>query len=129
MSTHAERKIYRDELKQYTKEKYDKIKKVYCFCLKEYVIFNSKGFHHLLYDTQGRARTINEQIYRLNLFPLVIPVIKKTKKIASYKLNKKNIGDWTLIEKVGKNNDVKIKVILRKRGNGNITFCSVMKMR
>ncbi len=89
---------------------YKNIKKVYCPILKESVVFNSKGFHHLVYPS-GKMRPIKEQMYKLGLLPLVIPVIKNAKKIYKYeKCFVKNLGKevefWTLKEVVGKRKTV-----------------------
>jgi len=98
--------------------------------LKDDVFFTSKGFHHLLYPS-GKMRPIKEQMYKLGLLPLVIPVIMNAKKI--YKYNQSFIKDlrkeaefWTLRDVVGRQRTL-TKVILRKVGTGNITFLSVMK--
>lgn len=117
---------------------YKKLKKIYCPCLKEYIYFTSDGFHHLRYDVVGKERTVKEQIYKLQLIPLIIPVIKKAKEINKYKRKKvkisrkkkspkKKVEYWSLVEVVGKQS-VKIKVILRKVGDGRIIFWSVMKL-
>lgn len=110
---------------------YNSIKQVYCPILKEYIIFNSKGFQHLIYPN-GKWRPKKEQMYKLGLLPLVIPVIKNSTKISGYKkCFHKDLGKeaefWTLIEIVGKQN-ILTKVILRRIGTGNITFLSVMKI-
>lgn len=109
---------------------YKSIKKVYCPILKECVIFTSKGFNHLIYPN-GKWRPKKEQMYKLGLLPLVIPVIKNAKKIYKYeKCFVKDLGKeaefWALQEVVGKKNNL-TKVILRRVGTGNITFLSVMK--
>lgn len=111
---------------------YKTVKQVFCPCLQECIIFNSKGFHHLRFDSKGRQRSVKEQIYRLGLLPLVIPVIKNANKIFLYKppeyskVFDKYVEYWALQEVVGKSNAT-VKVILRKIGDGNITFHSVMK--
>ncbi|MCK4355012.1 hypothetical protein KAW43_01500 [Candidatus Parcubacteria bacterium] len=109
---------------------YKSIKKVYCPVLKQDVFFTSKGFHHLVYPN-GKMRPIKEQMYKLGLLPLVIPVIKGAKKIHKYEKSfikdlGKNAEFWTLKEVVGQQETL-AKVILRKVGTGNIIFLSVMK--
>ena len=109
---------------------YKTIVKVYCPILKEYIIFNSKGFHHLIFPN-GRWRPKKEQMYKLGLLLLVIPVIKNAKVISKYKKCfvkdlDKEAEFWTLTEIAGKQKTL-IKVILRRIGTGNITFLSVMK--
>jgi len=111
---------------------YTSIKKVYCPILKEYIVFNSKGFHHLIYPN-GKRRPQKEQMYKLGLLPLIIPVIKNSTKISKYeKCFVKDLGKeaefWVLMEIVGKQNTL-TKVILRRVGTGNITFLSVMKIQ
>ena len=111
---------------------YKTIGKVYCPLLKEEVVFNSKGFHHLMYSN-GRRRPIKEQMYKLGLLPLVIPVIKNAKNIYKYeKVFVKEFGKevefWVLRETVGRQKTL-VKIILRRIGTGNITFFSVMKKK
>jgi hypothetical protein len=111
---------------------YKKIGKVYCPALKDYVIFNSKGFYHLRYSNNS-LRPIKVQMYKLGLLPLVIPVIKNANEI--YKYNKifikkedKEVEYWELRMVVGLQRTL-TRVILRRRGSGNITFYSVMKKK
>lgn len=111
---------------------YKNIGKVYCPVLKEEVIFNSKGFHHLIYPN-GKMRPIKEQMYKLGILPLAIPVIKNAKKVSKYeKCFVKELGKeaefWTLKEEAGVWCNL-ITVILRKVGTGNITFLSIMKKK
>ena len=109
-----------------------------CMCLNQFVHFNAKGFHHLIYDGTGRTRTIKEQNYKFSLIPLIVPVIMNSSE-AVYRKSKekenrkkdskiKDIEYWGLTALVGKNKDKKVKVILRRVGNGRIIFWSVMKM-
>jgi len=106
------------------------IKKVYCPILKEEVHFTSKGFYHLTYPG-GKMRPIKEQMYKLGLLPLVIPVIKNAKKIEKYEkslVKGKEVELWILKEIVGRQGTL-IKVVLRRVGTGKIIFLSVMKKR
>ena len=110
---------------------YKRIGKVYCSIIKEYVVFNSKGFYHLRYDTHEKARRVKEQIYKFNLLPLVIPVIKNATNIFDYKKEQysKPLGKYyeilELRETVGGKNPTTVSVILRRIGDGNVTFLSV----
>ena len=121
-----------------TKIAYDTIGRVYCSILGENVVFNAKGFHHLLYKPDGTARDILERIYKLTLFPLAIPVIKKSMGITdkrneevreSRKKNAKTKKRQTcaLVAMVGKKSPVATRVIVSKIGNGNLIFLSIMK--
>jgi hypothetical protein len=113
---------------------YKTIGTVHCPILNEQVVFNSKGFYHIRYDSFGKARSIKEQSYKLGLLPLVIPVIKNATKIQDYKKRQysKPLGKyfeiWELKEVVGAQKTT-VSVVLRRIGDGNITFLSVWKKR
>ena len=113
---------------------YKTIKKVYCPILGKEVVFNSKGFRHLRRDSFHKARNVKEQTYKLGLLPLVIPVLKTARKIKEYKQQQysKPLGKyfevWELEAVVGKQN-TRVSVVLRKIGDGNITFLSVWKAK
>lgn len=119
-----------------SKSYYDSFKKVYCSCLKEWVVFNSKGFHHLRYHVTGRPRKTSEQLYKIGLLPLAIPTIKyaticdNRRAIVNIdrKGIKKEVEYWSLTYKCGKFRNVKVKVILRRIGNGKLIFWSIMKL-
>jgi hypothetical protein len=128
------------QLKKQRQIQYKRWKKCYCPILKDDVHFTSDGFYHLRYEVSGRQRTIGEQMYKLGLLPLVIPVIKNAKKIDLYKQIRvpigrkkkggkrveKDVGYWSLVELVGKQ-QTKVKVVVRQVGAGKIIFWSVMK--
>lgn len=106
---------------------------VFCQLLQNMVNFNSKGFYHLRYNGAGHKRSNKEQIYRLSLLPLAIPVIKNASMISSYeeryiKKENKYAKFWALKADVGKYNS-SVTVILRKIGDGERTFYSIMKAR
>ena len=123
--------------KELVKEKrvwYKKIGRVWCPVLNQFVIFNSKGFYHLRYDSFGKERDKQEQKYKLSLLPLVIPVIKQATSVHDYKKDiysrplNKGIEIWELKEFVGKQKAL-VSVVLRRVGSGNITFFSVWKKK
>lgn len=121
-----------------TKINYDAIDVIYCPILKENVVFNARGFHHLCYESDGTPRDANEKIYKMTLFPLAIPVIKNAIGMAEERSvevrvsRKKNTKlkkgkTYALVALVGRKNPVKIRVILLRIGNGNLMFRSIMK--
>ncbi|MEK7084097.1 MAG: hypothetical protein AAB932_02610 [Patescibacteria group bacterium] len=124
---------YQELLKE-RKAWYKNIKRLFCPILDEHVIFNSKGFYHLRYKSGGHERSKKEQMYKLGLLPLVIPVIKNASKIHQYKKEQysKPLGKyyeiWELSEAVGQQNTM-VSVVLRRIGDGNITFLSVWKKK
>ena len=124
-------KTYKELLKE-KRVWYKAVRKSYCPILNEDVIFNAKGFHHLLFDGLGHARSNKERMYRIGLLPLVIPVLKATTSVYEYvpqtysKSLNKNVEYWVLKETVGKQKTL-VTVILRRIGTGGITFYSVWK--
>lgn len=122
---------------EFLKEKrawYKTVGKVWCPILNQYVIFNSKGFSHLRYDSFGKERSKSEQKYKLGLLPLVIPVITNATNIYDYKKEQysKPLGKyyeiWELKEFAGRRKAT-VSVVLRRIGDGNITFLSVWKKK
>jgi hypothetical protein len=121
--------------KEFLKEKYQfykTIEETYCPILDEKVIFNAKGFYHLRYNNHGKERIIKEQIYKINLLPLVLPVIKNANTIYEYKKERyskplnKFYEIWEIRARAGKEKAL-ISVVLRRIGDGKITFLSVWK--
>ncbi len=114
---------------------YKTVGKIRCSILGEDIIFNSKGFYHLRYNSFGKERSKKEQMYKMGLLPLVIPVIINATKIHEYKKEQysKPLGKyyeiWELREVAGKNKDALVSVVLRRIGDGNITFLSVWKKK
>ena len=122
------------ELMEERKALYKTIRKCYCPILKTEVIFNSKGFHHLLYDGFGKARSRKARMFKVGLLPLVVPVLKSATSIHEYQPPKfskqlnKYVEYWKLQAVVGKRSTTTF-IILRRVGTGNITFHSVWKKR
>ena len=122
---------YEDLLKE-ERLKYKETKVIHCPIIGANVYFTSKGFHHLLFDGSGRPRTKKERCYRLGLMPLLKPALFSATKVETYtppaysaKLGRK-VEYWEIKSIVGKSKTV-VTVILRKIGNGNITFYSIWK--
>ncbi len=71
-------------VKQNAKQNYEKIGKVRCPYLDDYVHFNKEGFEHLLFKTWNRTRSRQEQYIRLRLLPLIPEIIAKTHTLQEY---------------------------------------------
>lgn len=129
---------YFNKRKEETKELFKSQKDLYNPYLDGRVIFNSDGFHHLCFSAR-RERGKKEQILKFNLLPLAIKVIKKSGTLQEYRkglvsirkkgkdgfIRMKNAEYWGFIAITG-NPKIKIRVILRRIGDGNITFWSVL---
>jgi hypothetical protein len=103
------------------------------------VVLNSDGFHHLQFSAR-RERNKREELLKFSLLPLALEIIEKSGTIQEYRklltpigkpsahngsVPMKEVEYWGLIAIVGENK-IKIKTILRRVGDGNITFWSVM---
>ncbi len=114
-------------------------KEIYCPYFQKKIILNSDGFHHLQFSSR-RERTKNEQFLKFRLLPLALGIVEKSGTIQEYRkilmpIGKKSKQDgfvkmkevefWGLVAIVGEKSR-KIKTILRRVGDGNIIFWSVM---
>jgi len=129
---------YFDQRKEKAKIFFKLQKNIHNPYLDSQIIFNSDGFHHLRFSAR-RERNKKEQILKFNLLPLAIKIIKKSGTLQEYRkgfvsLNKrgkdgfiktKNVEYWGFIAIIG-NPKIKVRVILRKIGDGNIIFWSVL---
>jgi hypothetical protein len=125
------------KLKMDMRMHYDAIRApVYCRCLNQKVYFNARGFHHLLYDDADKARTVEQARERLQLIPLIVPVLHLARE-ASYEkryVRKSKKPDsplmlvemWGLQATVGRG-PIPVKVVLRREDDGKIFFWSVMR--
>jgi hypothetical protein len=130
---------YFNERKEKTKQIYLAQKSVYNPYFQTHIILNSDGFHHLQFSAR-RERGKREQLLKFNLVPIAIDIIKKSGTIQEYRklltpigkpssrngaVPMKEIQYWGLVAIVGEK-QIKVRAVLRKVGDGNITFWSVM---
>ena len=108
---------------------------VRCKCLQQDIYFNADGFNHLLYNGLGQPRTQAEIKHKTRLIRLIVPVIKTAlessyeKRLVRKSRKKKSpmvIAEfWGMSAQVGKK-DISIRVIVKRVGNGQFYFWSVM---
>lgn len=130
----ADYQLFKENMKQ----RYDSLpKKLRCKCLHRDIVINARGFHHLLYDGSGKARTMREAYSRLQLIPLIAPVLRLAddstyEKTFGRKSRKKDspsvkIERWGMEAIVGKSK-IKVRVVVRRENDGQFFFWSVMKV-
>ena len=113
------------------KKLYKSLKPCHCPALQEAVHFNATGLNHLLYSRR-RPRKLTEQHYRANLITYITEVITSaTQAVKALKSQDPLIVTWSLQHEVRDSNNLKqvIKVILMKKGAGNIYFLSAMQKK
>jgi len=125
------------------KDIFKKTKSIFCPFFDKNIILNSDGLHHLKYSSR-RERSKQEQLLKLNLLPLSLRIISRSGTVQEYRANLTKVGKildpnklyrtkkveyWGLIaicRTKRSDYDIKIKVILKRIGDGNIHFWSVM---
>jgi hypothetical protein len=129
---------YFNNKKEKARTLYNAQKSIHNPYLKGQVIFNSDGFHHLQFSAR-HERNKKEQLLKFSLLPLALPIIKNSGTLQEYRKGLISMGKrskdgltptklteyWGFVAIVG-DNRIKIRVVVRKVGDGNITFWSVM---
>jgi hypothetical protein len=103
------------------------------------VVLNSDGFHHLQFSAR-RERNKREQMLKFRLLPLALQVIRSSGTVQEYRrllgpfgtpsardgsVRMKEVEYWGFVAIVGEKR-IKIRTVLRRVGEGNIMFWSVM---
>lgn len=112
------------QLRNLTHKKYKSIGEIHCPYFRKKVHFTSQGFWHLIYTGRNKSRDKRNQKLRFKLLKQAVKVIKTTTTLQEYqKIPWKNIYFYGFIAIV---DGWKIKVIVKKRGKGKLTFWSVI---
>jgi hypothetical protein len=127
-----------DKIRSDAEKYYRSLSECDCIALGMKVSFSSHGFNHLVYRKGRTERDKSSQIMRFKLLARAYELVSLSTTIQEYentlkefrvKKHKeklfvtKQVQYWGLIAIMG---DRKIKVILRKIGNGNLHFWSVI---
>ena len=127
-----------EKLREDAQSFYNDIGTIFCPLFKEKVYFNSEGFNHIVYNNPRSERERSSQIMRFKLLPLVCELIKITTTFQEFEESVKEVVVKSHKKKIKKSKAVKywgiiaiikgrkIKVILRKIGNGSIHFWSIV---
>jgi|SRR5580698_4561053 len=103
------------------------------------IVLNSDGFHHLRYSAR-RERNKEEQVLKFTLLPLGLKILKTATTVQEYRKLLSPIGgkarrdgavtmkpvEWWGFVAIFVKQDIKVRVIVRRVGDGNIHFWSVM---
>jgi hypothetical protein len=126
-------------LRARTKQLFDQNPAIRCPYFGVDVVLNAEGLHHLRYSAR-HERSKSEQMLKFRLVPLAMEVIKKSGTIQEYRRiwqpmgkpardgsrSMKEVEYWGLVAIVGARPD-KVRVILRRVGDGKVIFWSVMR--
>ncbi len=128
-----------EQVRERAKKLYETTGKIFCPYFGFDIILNSDGFHHLQFSAR-RERNKDEQFLKFTLLSLALKVIKNSGTVQETRNDLRPFGKkgkdgftsmkvvsyWAFIAIVGDNKKIKIKAILRKVGDGNVIFWSVM---
>ncbi|MDD5251153.1 MAG: hypothetical protein PHT12_00795 [Patescibacteria group bacterium] len=126
-----------EQLRSDTEELYKGLGPMLCPALKEDVYFTSEGFNHLRYKFRV-PRTEAAQRRKFKVFPKAPEIIKVTTTIQEYRVGITRTGKpgrdglcrtaqaqyWGFVHVFS--NNVRVRAIVRKVGNGQAHFWSVM---
>jgi len=130
---------YFKERKDKAREIFDAEREIYCPYFQTKVVLNSDGFHHLQFSAR-REREKKSQLLKFSLLPLALDIVRKSGTIQEYRkmltpigkpstrdgsIPMKEVEYWGLVAIV-RDKNVKVRVVLRRVGTGNVTFWSVM---
>jgi len=130
---------YFNSRKARAKEIFDAQKTIRCPYFNAEVVLNSDGFHHLQFSAR-RERSKRAQLLKFWLLPYALETIRRSGTVQEYRKMLTPVGKpsprdgavpmkaveyWGLIAIVG-DRKLKIRVVLRKIGTGNLAFWSVM---
>ena len=133
---------YFKQKKEKARQIYDSQRTIFSPFFKQDIILNSDGFHHLRYSAR-RERNKNEQILKFTLLPLGLQIIKTATTLQEYRKLLSPVGEkskrdgsvamkmieWWGFIAIFVKHEIKVRVVLRKVGEGNIHFWSVMQKR
>jgi len=128
------------KLKESTRELYYSTESVYCPFFGEQVFFTSDGYQHLFHKGQRneRLRTKEDQYVRMKLFKLVPKLLRESKIVQEHQVKKtfvpvvhnhrdeqvlRDVNYWGFL---GIIDGRRIKVVVRKIGNGKLCYRSVV---
>jgi hypothetical protein len=118
---------YFEQKKEKAQQIYDAQQSIYSPFFKQNIILNADGFHHLRYSAR-RERSRGEQIYRFTLLPLGLHILKTATTLQEYRKlsNRAETVEWWGFVAIFVKQKIGVRIIIRKTGNGNIHFWSIM---
>ena|ERR1017187_4321477 len=131
--------MYYEKKKEAARRIYDAQRLIHSPFFNEDVVLNSDGFHHLRYSAR-RERNKEEQVLKFTLLPLGLHIIKTATTVQEYRKLLSPVGSpasrdgltpmklirWWGFVAIFVEQDIKVRVIVRRVGDGNLHFWSVM---
>ncbi len=129
-----------NKVKEKAQTLYGTQREIWCPYFKQNIILNSDGFHHLQFNSARKERSKKVQLTKFKLLPRALEIIRCTGTVQEYRKMLIAVGKpsgrdgftrmkkaeyWGLVAIVGEKK-IKVRAVLRKVGEGNIHFWSVM---
>jgi len=128
-----------EQKREKAKQLYDSYGIIFNPFLKQEISLSADGFHHLRYSAR-RERNKSEQILKFTLLPLGLRIVKTAATLQEYRKLFSPVGEkskrdgavamrmveWWGFVAIFVEREIKVRVVLRKVGEGNIHFWSVM---
>ena len=130
---------YYETKRETAKAIYDERRVIHSPFFKDDIVLNADGFHHLRYSAR-HERNKEEQVLKFTLLPLGLHILKTAATLQEYRrllipvgspgkrdgLTPMKIIEWWGFVAIFVKQDIKVRVIVRKVGDGNLHFWSVM---
>jgi hypothetical protein len=130
---------YHHQKREKAREIYDAQRTIHSPFFNDDIVLNSDGFHHLRYSAR-RERSKDEQVLKFTLLPLGLHILKTATTLQEYRKLLGPVGDkakrdgaiamklieWWGFVAIFVKQDIKVRVVVRKVGDGNLHFWSVM---
>jgi hypothetical protein len=131
--------IYCQEKREKAEKIYDAHRTIRSPFFDEDIVLNSDGFHHLRYSAR-RERSKEEQVLKFTLLPLGLQILKTATTLQEYRKLLSPVGnksrrdgavamklvEWWGFVAIFVKQEIKVRVIVRKVGDGNLHFWSIM---
>jgi hypothetical protein len=113
-----------EDAKKRAKEFYKTIGVIWCPALNDYIVFNKRGFQHLM-RKKGLLRPKTEQIRRFLILPYVKDILEDSKTLPSHSVREdkeSRIDLWIFAANI---QNLHVKVIIRQTQTGRKHFLSI----
>jgi hypothetical protein len=130
---------YYQEKREKARKIYDAHRSIRSPFFDDDITLNSDGFHHLRYSAR-RERSKDEQVLKFTLLPLGLQILKTATTLQEYRKLLGPVGnksrrdgavemkliEWWGFIAIFVKQDIKVRVVVRRVGDGNPHFWSVM---
>jgi hypothetical protein len=113
-----------DEKRAVAKKFYKTIGSVWCPVLDDYIVFNKRGFRHLI-GKNGFTRPKNEQLRRFHMLSYVQDILGNPNAILNRKSRESKGLTTDLWIFMADRENLHIKVVVRRAGKGKKHFLSI----